>query len=122
MTRPSREAQGLAPSWALLASPWRRRSDSGQPEPVGDGRGNRNCAVGGDGDDRVDPMSAGDLDHPIDVGEIDCLCDIRGREADRLRVGVDGDHPPAGRARLSDGGELRHACAQKQDGRHGERS
>ena len=97
------------------------RADPREPELLGDGGDDGHGAVGRDREHAVDADAPRDLDHLVDVGEVDDLGDVGRREARRLGVPVDrGDAQPPG-ARLLDRAALMAPGADEEHGLHGRR-
>lgn len=84
----------MDPADSEAGAGWAEPIGKGDPETVCDAGRDRHGAVSRNRHDCVDLMAESDLDHPLEVGEVHGLGDVRGSEADSLWVGVDGDHPP----------------------------
>jgi hypothetical protein len=91
-------------------------SDSRQAEPGGNLCCRNDCAVAGDREHSHDAVSCTDLDDAVDVAEVDLLGRVDEGESGGLRIRVDRDHPEPGLARVPDGGNLRDARAEEEQG------
>ena len=94
-------------------------ADRRQAEPLGHRGDDRHGAVGGDGEDAVDLLSARDGLDGVDVREVDDLGGVRERETRRVGVAVDRDDAEAAVARLCDRTALVAPGADEEDARHG---
>ena len=63
-------------------------------------------------------MAAADLDHALDVHEVDELADIRRAEPERVRVAVDRDDAVPELLHALDRAALMAAAADEEDGAH----
>ena len=61
-------------------------------------------------------MVARDLEHAVDVLEVDDLCGVGERETERLGIAVDGDDPEPERPRPLDRPPLVATGADEEDG------
>ena len=86
----SRRLGECVPHRALVRDEMSRlRADPREPELLRDGCDDGYGAVGGDREHAVDAVAPRDLDHVVDVGEVDDLGDVGRRESRCLRVAVD---------------------------------
>ena len=92
--------------------------DPGQSQRLGDGSDDRHSPVGRDGQHSVDAVPACDVRDCSDVGEIDRLARVRGGEARRVRVPVDGDGAQAELLRAQDGAALVASRAHEENRLH----
>ena len=91
-------------------------ADSRQAERLRDGRDDGHRAIGRDGEDAVDAVAAADLDHALDVLEVDRLADVGDGEPERVGIPVDGDDAEPELLRAHDRPPLVAACADEQNG------
>ena len=91
----------------------------GSAEPLGHCGDDRHGAVGGDGEDAVDPVPSRDGLDGVDVREVDDLGGVGERETRRVGVAVDRDDAEPAVARLRDRTALVAPGADEEDARHG---
>ena len=94
------------------------RADPGQAERLRDRGDDRNRPVGGHGQRAVDPEPARDLDHALDVDEVDDLGLVGMLEPGRLGVSVDGDDAQSELLRAQDRAPLVAPRADEENGLH----
>ena len=99
----------------------RLRADPGQAERLCDGGDDRHGAVGRERQHAVDRVAAPDLDHGVDVGEVDDLADVRVREPRRVRIPVDRDDAVAELLHAQEAAALVPAAADEEERGHGRR-
>ena len=90
-------------------------ADSRQAERLRDGGDDGHGAVGRDGEDAVHGVAAADLDHALDVLEVDRLAGVGDGEPERVRIPVDGDDAQAELLRAHDRAPLVAARADEQN-------
>ena len=93
----------------------------GNPSVLRDGGDDGHGAVGRDRERAVDADASGDLDHLVDVREVDDLGDVGRRESRCLGVPVDCRDPQPPGARLLDRATLVAPGADEEHGLHGRR-
>ena len=96
----------------------RLEADAGQLECLRDRGDHGNRAVGRDGEHALDLVPAADLDHSLDVGEVDELADVRRAEPERVGVAVDRDDAVPELLDALDRAALMTAAADEEDGAH----
>ena len=90
--------------------------DAGKSERLRNGGDDRDRPVGGHGQGAVDSVPSRDLDHAVDVLEVDDLADVGGLEPERGAVPVDRDDAEPELLRAPDRAALVAARADEEDG------
>ena len=91
-------------------------ADPRQAERLRDRRDDGHRTVGRDGEDAVDAVAAADLDHAVDVLEVDRLADVGDGEPERVGIAVDGDDAEPELLRAHDRPPLVAAGADEENG------
>jgi hypothetical protein len=79
-------------------------ADPGQPESRRDRGGRRNRTIGRNRKNALHAETRPDLDHTIEVGEVDVLRDVTERKGDGVPVTLDSDDPMAHLLRIANRG------------------